>query len=1523
MSYLASVLIKVFSLSGTDTLDLFFDTFNGRTYNGVTAGAVKDSGLFGQAYTLFMYCAFAIIFLGMLYQIFKAFFGPLVQAESPGRVVLKSCFFAILAANAQNIVALVLEIAQIPYDAISSGIPDVDAAYFGKKMLENATDMSEFNIDSVIGGTILPTMNPSFWSSVLSIVLFFMLIKSFMALALELAERYLMLGILTIIAPLCIACGALKATEEVFKNWLSWVINGCIVMIFTTFFLGVFIIGFTAKADVPFLLLWIAWFKTGQKIDEHMNALGLKTAKTGGFGLDVMNAMQSGLPAALGAVNKIAGTGVGIPFAAMAGARGNGSDPSKSTLLGKLGVGDMTTGQKATGLTGLRNRAISGIDDAIFGKRDKDGHIIKGSGKGKDLLRKAETQALRGINAAKEVASLRGTNNGHGFHGNNSGLTHEQLQKMASGEMPMPAVGTPEFQNIAKDLAAMKGGEDFAKKLEDNGFKFNNMQMDKRTGDLKFSAEDEHGNKIQGTITEDPDKFGGAHRLTGDDGIERGFVGKSDENENSPMKALFPEQDSKEDENAANVIGANEENLEQTGTIGNSQGEISDKDNVGFDNNATDNDGNREQDFDKIDAATNENIAGNNIESTPSSVTDGDGNEFKLGEADENGIMKGVTEDGQEASFKQNEDGSISKIADPSDAESIDSENIAKDDNGNISQITDNSGKSFDVSGQTPDENGIVQGTAEDGTTANFQVDAAGNVSKMPENENISGDKIESNLTSATDSSGTKYDLSKNDDGTYTGTAKDGSTATFSQNEDGSLQKTSEQRTFDQSKGIQSENHNETISADNVTSQGGVPAIATDSRGVDYNLKDNGDGTFTGINAAGQTATFTKGTDGSLSMDRTANYATDMDGNKFEINSSSVHDSVKDVNGNVQNIDTSKGMTRNADNTISAVNENGEKVTLDASRGVTTCTDSKTNESFTADYSKGMTAQFNHDTGKMQVSAYDGNGDKHSINGGNVNLNGNNLDMSKGISVSTDSNGNRTYQATNTDGKQFSFTDSDIRNAKVSGGTTSALTTKTADISNSSGKTSNTMSFTSPTNGAGSIVQTTDGKFIQTTDGRRYDKYGNESAMGGYMQTKGENGIPQYVPVMQTASGQIPTYSFKENQLGFTGDGAGFKKMVGGKLENFSSDEIKSGMSQSYVSTDESSCTHYNHKGKAYKAWESDQGINTNVVSSNGKIQQSAMSQRYVALDSDRKHQVALDMSKSVFDEQGNVVPSSKNEKGQYVADYKNGTYHIFSGQTEIRDGKEIPVSTSVAKGDLYRGKGDENSHPISYIKVHDSENGTPNYFNYKDSAALRQGDSYFNGVRVNMDLNKGSATPILDQAKQPTGQLLYKNQGEEYILHPAGTDVSKCNGTWLTMPNGKNYFAEPNPANYMTSEISKLGLNPSQEKYNNIAINTKSAQAKVFCQQFGIPEDAKSVRLNKKGTNISITYEQNGQNYCITSSKVNGVKQEGIVSKNTGNISAYRSTLKKGQSAFMPLTKAIQKTKAKLTFQRNYRGNK
>lgn len=544
MGFLAVSLINVFKLSGKETLGFFFTVFNGGNADAFTSGSHVEAGVFGDLYKLFVYCAFAIIFLNLLYQIFKAFFGPLASAESPTRVIFKSSVIALMVTFAQSIVALVFEISQIPFDAVSEDIP-ISIADVGEKITKNIINTNhgyEADFNSLISFLDGFLLGAGFWSSVLCIVLFFMLIKQFMMLALELAERYLMLGILTIIAPLCIACGAVRGLEDVLKNWISWVINGCIVMIFTTLFLGVFICNFNAQANIPYLLMWIAWFKTGQKIDEHMNALGLKTAKTGGFGLDVMNAMRTGLPMAMQAANGIMGTNFGIPFAPPG--RNGKIDNNDKSWQRTLGIANPATGGKTSGLLGA-------FQQAAF-KADKSGKFKEVSDDGQ-----------KGI--SKILNTAKGAFTGEKF-GKNSQLSHDELSEMLQNPNKLPK--DPQARKDAmQDMLEMKGGKNLADKLKNSGYNLEAISQDKK-GDVAFTARDKDNNEIKGKLSEmaDPNSSIG---VKGDDGVERGLVASAlinpnSENSQNPLASI--DDNVKNDRN--NIFGANQENMTQSGIIG-------------------------------------------------------------------------------------------------------------------------------------------------------------------------------------------------------------------------------------------------------------------------------------------------------------------------------------------------------------------------------------------------------------------------------------------------------------------------------------------------------------------------------------------------------------------------------------------------------------------------------------------------------------------------------------------------------------------------------------------------------------------------------------------------------------------------------------------------------------------------------------------------------------------------------------------------------------------------------------------
>ena len=152
--------------------------------------------------------------------------------------------------------------------------------------------------------------------TIIAIVLFSILLISFMKLVLEIYERYVLIGVLFYTAPLAFSTIASKESN-VFSSWVQMVISEFVVMCSTLFFTGVFIASWTGilNTEEPYLflnsgefvttmLLMIAWLIIGQQFDQHLKSLGLATAQTGrGLG----GAVMAGLGTAAAAAHLAAG----------------------------------------------------------------------------------------------------------------------------------------------------------------------------------------------------------------------------------------------------------------------------------------------------------------------------------------------------------------------------------------------------------------------------------------------------------------------------------------------------------------------------------------------------------------------------------------------------------------------------------------------------------------------------------------------------------------------------------------------------------------------------------------------------------------------------------------------------------------------------------------------------------------------------------------------------------------------------------------------------------------------------------------------------------------------------------------------------------------------------------------------------------------------------------------------------------------------------------------------------------------
>ena len=261
-----------------------------------------------RAFTIMQYTAWALLFIILVWQLFKTFGGPITEAEEPCGLVLRSSLFAILIYFAKPIFLYVLDIARAPYTAL------MDVAMTGE-------DFSFAGVEAVLkNGLVQYVSNMSVVGAILQIILIIALGWNYFKLLLEVVERYIVVGILCYTSPLAYSMGGSKATGQVFKSWCRMVGSQLLLLVMNVWFLRAFntsvaqyvVNGGALSNGKGNVFLWlfcaIAFLKTAQRFDAYLASIGLNVAQTGsGMGMELLMAarvvtgMGSGFRSAAGA----------------------------------------------------------------------------------------------------------------------------------------------------------------------------------------------------------------------------------------------------------------------------------------------------------------------------------------------------------------------------------------------------------------------------------------------------------------------------------------------------------------------------------------------------------------------------------------------------------------------------------------------------------------------------------------------------------------------------------------------------------------------------------------------------------------------------------------------------------------------------------------------------------------------------------------------------------------------------------------------------------------------------------------------------------------------------------------------------------------------------------------------------------------------------------------------------------------------------------------------------------------------
>ena len=276
-----------------------------------------------EAFTVMQYTAWALLFLIVVWQLFKTFGGPLTEGEEPWGLVLKGGLFALLIYFAKPIFLYVLEIARAPYTALMDLTLSKEAFTFA-------------GVENVIkNGLVMYVSNMSVVGALLQIILLIALGWNYFKLLLEVVERYIVVGILCYTSPLAYSMGASKSTSQVFKSWCRMVGSQLLLLVMNVWFLRAFntsvaqycVNGGALSNGRGNIFLWlfcaIAFLKTAQRFDSYLASIGLNVAQTGtGMGMELL--MAARVVTGLGSGFKSAGSVFKGAGGGSAGAAGTG-----------------------------------------------------------------------------------------------------------------------------------------------------------------------------------------------------------------------------------------------------------------------------------------------------------------------------------------------------------------------------------------------------------------------------------------------------------------------------------------------------------------------------------------------------------------------------------------------------------------------------------------------------------------------------------------------------------------------------------------------------------------------------------------------------------------------------------------------------------------------------------------------------------------------------------------------------------------------------------------------------------------------------------------------------------------------------------------------------------------------------------------------------------------------------------------------------------------------------------------------
>lgn len=252
---------------------------------------VERFPILGSAYALFQGIGLGLIILLAGFALLKFYIQPTNENQVPPHMVLVRALGAVLMVymggylfeEAVNLASNIYN----AFLALGDGVTDVFTGADQGLGVTIATATA--NICGDVTLWVLSGGYTAIMELILSLVLLFVLFKSFLRLISEVLERYVLVGVLTFIAPLPCATLASPSVSQVFSRYLNMYFGQLLLMSLSVFSYNLALSALTsiqasmsAVDTLIQVLLVVACCKIGERMDTFMQQLGIGVGVTGG-----------------------------------------------------------------------------------------------------------------------------------------------------------------------------------------------------------------------------------------------------------------------------------------------------------------------------------------------------------------------------------------------------------------------------------------------------------------------------------------------------------------------------------------------------------------------------------------------------------------------------------------------------------------------------------------------------------------------------------------------------------------------------------------------------------------------------------------------------------------------------------------------------------------------------------------------------------------------------------------------------------------------------------------------------------------------------------------------------------------------------------------------------------------------------------------------------------------------------------------------------------------------------------------